>query len=87
MNPFPKPEQGPASGAFVPAAWRGVTGPGPDGPVVGVSFDTPDGPLRLLLRVESAALLGRALAPYLNTRCQSPRSDGSPSVAVSTPEV
>lgn len=53
----------PLSG-FMPASWRGVTGSVSRG-AFGVSFDTVDGPVRVLLSVDCARNLADVLAGYL----------------------
>lgn len=51
---LPDRSDGPPSGAFTPAEWRGSTFNKANG-LIGVSFDTTEGPVRLLLTVGSAA--------------------------------
>lgn len=50
-----------------PARWRGTTAVNPKtGAEIGVSFDTPNGVVRLELPVESARQLAASLAEYLD---------------------
>lgn len=90
---FPRRENGPPSGAFVPVVWRGtafdaeaVSDP------VAISFECEDGSvIRLLLCRESARNAGETLLEAVQgvavlTSSHPESSSGRPSVAVSAPE-
>lgn len=90
---YPRAEDGPRSGAFIPVILRGVTAnPACLVEAMGISFDCEDGRvIRLLITLETA----RMVVDYLSSTCQrfveftnshSDNSSGSPSVEVSTPE-
>ena len=88
---FPLRENGPPSGAFVPASWRGTGRVNPvEGGVIAVSFDTSEGVVRLLLNIDSARSAAESLLCELRhyswTNSQSKISLGAPSDAVSTPD-
>ncbi len=90
---LPDPKLGPASGAFVPAAWRGTTRVNiASGEVMGVSFNTAGEPVRLLLSVDSAKAVAESIlyelgvAQARRTNSQSATQSGAPRVDGSTPE-
>ena len=87
---FPDRKNGPASGAFVPAVFRGVTtNPRLGVDLVGLSLDTEGGSVcRLLISVETAKTISAALAESVSqfdvlTNTQSEKSSGNSSVDVS----
>lgn len=72
---------------FTPARWRGVVFPQDvyrDGreQVVALSFDTPEGIIRLMLDAESAEVIGDACINY-RAMIQSSRSSGMPNSEMS----
>lgn len=80
--------------SFTPATWRGTTSVNRvTGAEMGVSFDTADGVVRLLLPVHYARHLAESVLEQLEhyedsirTNSQSETSLGNPSVDVSMPE-
>lgn len=76
----------------VRATWRGTTAVNPaTGREIGISFDTPNGVVRLELDVDGARQLSESVRDMLQahqerTNSHSFKKRGSPSVDVSTPE-
>ena len=86
----PDRSDGPPSGAFTPAEWRGSTFNEANG-LIGVSFDTTEGPVRLLLTMESAVSCAESITDQVveffeRTCSHAPSSCGIPNTDVSPHE-
>lgn len=77
--------------SFIPATWRGTTAVNHETRMMGISFDTENGTVRLKLDVDSARHLSESIAEMLQfyeerRNVHPERSDGIPNREVSPAE-
>jgi hypothetical protein len=83
-------QEGQAMGikGFTPATWRGTTAVNPaTRGEIGVSFDTPDGVVRLILPIDSARAAAETILDYLELNLSSPTNQRPLAEIIGQPEI